>query len=168
MALTEGYHRSADEGQAIWFLDTLMTVKAGGTDTHDAFTFIDCLAPSGFAPPLHVHHGEDEAFYLLAGEMTVQCGERTWSAGPGSFVLLPREVPHAFLVTSEEPCRLLQVTSPAGFERFIDELGRPAQQLALPAPTEPDVASLAATAPHYGYEILGPPLGATTPAATGE
>ncbi len=72
----EGYHHGADEGEAIWFGDALMTVKAGAGDTHGAFTFIECLAPEGFAPRMHVHSGEDEAFYVLSGEMTVACGDR--------------------------------------------------------------------------------------------
>ena len=58
-----GYHLGSGEGKAWWFLDTLMTVKAGGDDTHDSFTLIEFGAPIGFGPPLHIHHREDEAFY---------------------------------------------------------------------------------------------------------
>jgi cupin domain len=54
---------------------------------------------SGFGPPLHIHHREDEAFYLLDGAMQVVCGEDRWEAGPGSLVMLPRGVPHAFVVS---------------------------------------------------------------------
>ncbi len=80
-------------------------------------------------------------------------------------MLLPRQLPHQFLVTSTEPCRLLQVTSPAGFERFIGEVGRPAETASLPEPAVPDIAALAAAAPRHGYEILGPPLRLTDPVA---
>jgi hypothetical protein len=51
----------------VWFLDTIMTVKAGGLDTHDAFTLIEFAASSGFGPPLHINHREDETFYVLEG-----------------------------------------------------------------------------------------------------
>jgi quercetin dioxygenase-like cupin family protein len=58
------------------------------------------MCPAGFGPPPHLHHREDEAFYVLEGQMTVTCGEQTWTATPGSFVLLPRGIPHAFTVAA--------------------------------------------------------------------
>jgi mannose-6-phosphate isomerase-like protein (cupin superfamily) len=158
VSLQEGYHCGAGEGEAVWFLDTLMTVKAGAAETHGTFTFIECLAPEGFGPPLHVHYGEDEAFYIVSGAMIVVCGEQSWTSTAGSFVVLPRDVPHQFIVTSTEPCRLLQVTAPGGFEHFIGEVGRRAETLSLPEPTVPDIAALAAVATRHGYEVLGPPL----------
>jgi mannose-6-phosphate isomerase-like protein (cupin superfamily) len=153
-----GYHLGPSEGKAWWFLDTLMIVKAGGQDAHDSFTFIEFRAPNGFAPPLHIHHREDEAFYMLEGSMRVVCGDEQWEADVGSFVMLPRGVPHAFVVTSESPCRGLQITSPAQFERFIEESGRPAQTLALPEPSPPDIEALTRSAERYGNEFVGPPL----------
>lgn len=151
-----GYVLSADDGHDVWFLDTRMTVKAGGDQTGGAFTFLEWSAPPGFAPPRHVHEREDEAFYLLEGEMTVHCGDRRWTAGPGGFVFLPQGVEHTFIV-SKGPARGLQVTSPAGFEHYIDELGRPAARPELPEPSQPDVAALAEASPRYGYRIVGPP-----------
>jgi len=121
-----GYHHEAGGGTAIWMLDTLMNVKAGGDETRGGFTLIEALAPSGFGTPLHIHHREEEGFYVLEGSMTVQCGDDRWVAEPESFVLLPRGVPHAYLV-NEGPCRMLQVTSPAQFEKFAEEVGRPAE-----------------------------------------
>ena len=86
------------------------------------------------------------------------CGEDRWEAGPGSLVMLPRGVPHAFVVSSESPCRGLQITSPAQFERFVEEIGRTADTLTLPEPSQPDIDALARAAVQYGNEILGPPL----------
>jgi len=126
-----GYHHEAGGGTAIWMLDTLMNVKAGGDETRGGFTLIEALAPSGFGTPLHIHHREEEGFYVLEGSMTVQCGDDRWVAEPESFVLLPRGVPHAYLV-NEGPCRMLQVTSPAQFEKFAEEVGRPAESATLP------------------------------------
>jgi mannose-6-phosphate isomerase-like protein (cupin superfamily) len=152
-----GYARGRDEGTAIWMLDTLMHVKAGAGETRGAYTLIECLAPTGFGPPRHVHTREEEGFYVLQGSMTVECGDDSWQAEPGGFVLLPRGIPHAFLVT-EGPCRMLQVTSPAGFEDFAAEVGRPAESATLPEPTAPDMAALMRAAERAGHELVGPPL----------
>jgi quercetin dioxygenase-like cupin family protein len=100
-----GHHLAAGQGEAIWFMDTLMTVKASGRDINDALSVVEALCPAGFGPPPHLHHHDDEAFYVLEGQMTVTCGEQTWTAAPGSFVLLPRGIPHAFTVAAAGPCR---------------------------------------------------------------
>ncbi|MEX2290325.1 MAG: quercetin 2,3-dioxygenase [Mycobacteriales bacterium] len=162
MTELSGYHLGDGEGAAWWFLDTLMTVKAGSAETGGAFTLIDCRAPAGFGPPLHVHHGEDEGFYILDGQLDVQCGKQRWTAGEGAFVLLPRGVPHAFAVTGGRDCRLLQITSPAQFDNFVAEAGRPATSLTLPEPSAPDVPTFAAVAARYGNELVGPPLTVTS------
>lgn len=86
-----------------------------------------------------MHHAEEEAFYILEGQLTVTCGDRSWQVGPGAFVLLPRGIAHTFRVQGSEPARLLQITAPAGFERFAEEVGEPAQALTVPSPTPPDV-----------------------------
>jgi mannose-6-phosphate isomerase-like protein (cupin superfamily) len=118
-----------------------MNVKAGGAQTGGAFTFIEWSAPAGFGPPLHVHGREDEAFYIIDGQISVECGAKRFTAGPGDFTFLPRGIPHTFLVT-RGPVRGLQITAPAGFEEFIAEAGRPAQRPGLPEPAEPDIARL--------------------------
>jgi uncharacterized cupin superfamily protein len=71
-----GYVLHADEGTHVWFLDTRMSVKAGGGQTNGAFTFLEWSAPAGFGPPLHRHDREDEAFYLLEGGIEVGCGDK--------------------------------------------------------------------------------------------
>lgn len=147
------------EGQATWFLGTLMTLKAGAEQTSNAFTLLEWSAAPGFAPPRHVHHAEDEAFYILEGAMTVTCGNRSWEAEPGSFVFLPRGLVHGFTVTGTTPIRGLQLTVPAGFERFINEVGEPAQALTLPPPAAPDIEKLLAAAAKNGIDILGAPPG---------
>ncbi len=151
-----GYALGPGDGPSTWFLGTLMTVKAGGQETGDAFTLVEWSAPPGFSPPPHIHRAEDEAFYILEGEMTVTCGERTWRATPGSFVFLPRGVAHGFTVTGSTPLRGLQLTVPAGFERFIAEVGEPARAPTLPPAAPPDVERLLAAAARHRVEILGP------------
>jgi quercetin dioxygenase-like cupin family protein len=150
------YVLRAEDGPDWWFLDTRMSVKASSEQTDGAFTFIEWSAPAGFGTPRHRHDREEEAFYLLEGVIEVLCGERTWTAGAGDFVFLPRAVPHAFTVS--EPVHGLQITSPAGFEKFVAELGRPAEGPGLPPPTAPDVPALIEASRRHGMETLGPPL----------
>ena len=152
-----GYLLNPQEGRALWFLGTLMTLKAGGEQTGGAFTLLECLMPPGFAPPPHVHRAEDEGFYLLEGDLTVTCGAEQWRAGPGAFVWLPRGLPHGFTVEGTTPARMLQVTAPAGFERFAAEVGQPAQTPVLPPPAAPAIERLLASAARHQIEILGPP-----------
>lgn len=147
-----------DEGEALWFLGVLATIKAGAETTGGRVAVIEHLAPQGMGSPLHVHRREDEWFYVTEGELTFWVGGETIRAGAGSFVYGPRDVPHTFAVTSPE-ARFLLVAEPAGFERFVRALAQPAQTLTIPPPaTEPpDLDALVALAAEYGIEILGPP-----------
>lgn len=152
MALAPG------EGQAVWFLDTLMTVKADAARTAGSYMVVECLLPPGFGPPPHVHHEDDEAFYVLDGELSGFCGEWSWRGASGSFILLPRGLPHGFRVEGDTPARVLQLGNGSGFERFITEAGEPARAATLPPPPGPDaIARMLAAAPKYGIEIFAPP-----------
>jgi len=146
------------EGESIWFLGTLITLKATGENTGGAFGLIEQVLPPGFAPPPHVHHSEDECFYVLEGEITFQCGDRTFKAEAGSVVLLPRDIVHGFSVEGSKPARLLQLNSPAGLEHFFEEMGEPAKANTLPPPAgPPDMEKLLTLARKYNFEIKGPP-----------
>ena len=152
------YTLAPDEGQAVWFLDTLMTVKVDAARTGGAYMLVECLLTPGFGPPPHIHHADDEAFYILEGEMSGFCGDQTWRGGPGTFVFMPRGIPHTFQVDSSMPARVLQLGNGSGFERFISEAGEPAQALTLP-PTPPgptEIGRMLATAPKYDIEMLIP------------
>jgi uncharacterized RmlC-like cupin family protein len=109
--------------------------------------------------PLHVHHCEDEGFWILEGEFTFQVGDETIEASPGSFVFGPKDVPHTYNVGSG-PARLLYVLSPAGFEDFIYATSEPAEELTLPplpeGPPDPEeMERLGALARQHGIELLG-------------
>jgi mannose-6-phosphate isomerase-like protein (cupin superfamily) len=100
------------DGEAIWFLNGRMTMKATAATTADHYGLIEVEVPPGSAPPLHVHHREDEAFYMLDGRLTVRCGDATFGVTAGSYVFLPRDVPHGFVVEGETPVRMLNITTP--------------------------------------------------------
>ena len=151
------YVLHSGEGEAPWFLDNLATIKTAGAHTRGALTVVEFLNPPGFAPPVHRHLAEDEAFYVLDGHAQCQCGEQCFDAGPGDFVLLPVNRPHTFLVGPDKPLRALQITTPAGFEDFAGEVGQPAAELRLPDPGPIDPVALGHAAGRHAVELLGPP-----------
>jgi quercetin dioxygenase-like cupin family protein len=147
-----------NEGDALWFLGTLVTIKSSAESTDGRAGVTENLAPRGGGSPLHVHRREDEWFYVLDGELTFWVGGETIVAPAGSFVYGPRDIPHTFVVTSDQ-ARFLLVVEPAGFEGFIGQIGEPAQDLVIPPPPDspPDMEKLVAAAAEYGVEIIGPP-----------
>lgn len=158
---TEPFLMAEGEGRPIWSFGALMNLKATGTDTGGAFALVDHLADPGVESPYHVHHNEVELFYVLDGEIDCFYGDdadERIRAGPGETVYLPRHIPHAFRVVSEEPCRMLVLVAPAGVEELWIEAGDPAPELTTPPPPEepPDLEALAPLLEEYGLEVLGP------------
>ena len=149
---------SAGEGEALWFLGILATIKSSAATTNGRVAVIEHLAPQGSGSPLHVHRREDEWFYVIEGELTFWVGGAVTVAPAGSFVYGPRDIPHTFTVTSER-ARFLLVTEPAGFEDFLRALAVPARELTLPPASiqPPDPETMMAAAALHGIEILGPP-----------
>jgi mannose-6-phosphate isomerase-like protein (cupin superfamily) len=136
-----------------------MVLKAGSAETNGQFSLIEQVSPPGFATSLHMHHGEDEAIYILEGTLTFFIGDQIIKAAPGSFVYMPKDVPHAFRVEGEAPARLLQLTTPSGIEQGFIEMGVPATALTLPSPyipTPEELGRLAAISAKYNVEQLGP------------
>jgi mannose-6-phosphate isomerase-like protein (cupin superfamily) len=151
------------EGEALWGDGLLATIKVTKEQTGGRYTLVEILAPDGYGSVLHVHHREDEGFWILEGELTFYVGDQTIKAQPGSFLFGPKDVPHAFTVDSG-PARLLFILSPAGMEGLIREMGEPARSLTIPPQSEepPDPAEMermAAIGARYGAELLGPPPG---------
>jgi mannose-6-phosphate isomerase-like protein (cupin superfamily) len=132
----------------------LVTLLAGAEQTGGAFGLMEGLLTRGADPPPHVHHREDESFFVLEGALSVRVGDDSFSATSGSFVFCPRDVPHVLTVETEQ-VRLLTFITPGGLEPFFVELGEPAPERTLPArPPEPDVERIVTLAGHYGVEVL--------------
>jgi len=146
------------EGDARWFLGALSTIKASAETTAGRVAVTENWAPRGHGSPLHVHHNEDEWFYVLSGELTFWIDGKLTTATAGSFVYGPRDVPHTFTVSSDD-ARFLLVIEPAGFENFLLELSEPAETPTLPPASiqPPAIETMIAAAAEYGLEILGPP-----------
>ena len=108
-----------------------LLVEAGG------FSLVEHpIAPRTLAGPSHVHQHEDEYSYVLEGEVGSRSATRCFTAGPGQLVAKPRGIWHAFWNAGDEPARILEVISPAGFERYFAELA----ELIPPAVPQPDLA----------------------------
>ncbi len=148
----------AGQGETVWFTNNLMTLKATAQSTGGAYGLLEALAPAGSGPPLHVHHREDEAFWILEGTLTVRCGDQTFTAGPGSYTFLPRDIPHTFVVEGDSPARILSICSPGGLEQYFVASGRPAESPGLPPAGPIDVDLLVRVGQDFGVEILGPPM----------
>src|SRR5437588_9712356 len=99
-----------EEGEAFWFFGALATIKASSETTGGRVAVIEHLAPQGVASPMHMHHNEDEWFYITGGAITFWVGGKIFQASAGSFVYGPREIPHTFVVTSPQ-ARFLRLQS---------------------------------------------------------
>lgn len=146
------------EGEHLWFFGGLTTIKADGAATGGRAMITEQRAPRGHGSPLHLHRKEDEWWYVLEGELTLWVDGRTVVAGPGSFVWAPRDVPHTFIVSSDE-ARFLLGTNEAGMEDFIRTLGTPVDRAELPPAADgpPEMEPVMRAAAARGIEILGPP-----------
>ena len=133
------------EGQFLRSLGTLVSVKATSEQTGGAFNLFEVTCPAGYATPLHIHYAEDVAIYVLEGRMSFFWGNEKKEAVPGSYFYQPRGTPHGFRVEGGKPARILYMTIPAGFDRFVLEQDCLAQKNEV----ETEVA-------RYKIEILGP------------
>jgi quercetin dioxygenase-like cupin family protein len=142
----------------LWVVDELMTFKASGEDTGGAYALTDSVVPPGGGAPPHIHRREDEAFWVLEGELEVMVGETTFGARAGSFVHLPKDIPHTYENVGTRSARFLTLMVPAGLEKFFEEVGKPGSDVYSRPPFEvEDIEKLLAVAPKYGVEILPPP-----------
>jgi quercetin dioxygenase-like cupin family protein len=145
------------EGPAFWFLNSLCVVKATTESTGGAFSLVHQIAPPGHATPYHLHHVEDEAFCILDGEYTFICDGSKIIARPGSYVFLPRGIPHGIRVSSSVPATILILAMPGtGFVGMMQEMAVPAAERVLPQPTQPDLDKLARLCAKYQIDVLGP------------
>jgi quercetin dioxygenase-like cupin family protein len=155
---SDGYVLDAGEGESLWFADSLLTFKVTGHQTAGGLALAEVRAPKGAGSPRHRHRHEDEAWYIIDGEVTFWLGDEERAASAGAFVLGPRDVEHRFRVDSTE-ARFLLLVTPAGFEDFTRSCGYPASALTTPPPDLPvrDALVLAAAARRHGLDIVETP-----------
>jgi quercetin dioxygenase-like cupin family protein len=136
------------DGESVSLLALGVRFMIDGEATGGAFSLVEHpLPPRALGSPLHTHRNEDEYSYVLEGRIGVQLGDDVLEAGPGELVFKPRGVPHAFWNGGDEPARLLELISPAGFENYFREL---APLLAAP---DRDEAAIGEVVARYELDI---------------
>ena len=144
----------SNEGDARWWFGSLAVIKATGADTGGQFTIIEVTEPPGMEGPLHVHHREDEAFWMLEGHSTFYVGEETFEAPVGTYLFGPRDVPHRW-AAGPDGARMLYVFAPGGFEDLIEAMSVPAEALTPPPPELAPPENFVEIAARFGVELLG-------------
>lgn len=147
------------QGGSFWLATDLHTFKATAEDTGGAFALSELTAQPVFGPPPHIHHREDESYYILEGEFEFMNDGHTFTAEVGSFVHLPKGRLHIHRATGDAPARALVLVTPAGVEKFIQEAGEPATDTssAPPPPEMPELQRIVEIAQGYGIEVPPPP-----------
>ncbi|MFO0910082.1 MAG: cupin domain-containing protein [Isosphaeraceae bacterium] len=143
----------AGEGRSVWVVGDRCTIKTSGRDTGGAYAMIEITISPGGGPPPHVHHNEDEAFYLLEGRVEFHADGASFTADPGSWITLPRLSLHHYCNIGETDARMLVVVNPAGLDDFFLEAGQPVREgeTAHP-PTPEEIQRVVELAPRYGLD----------------
>ncbi|MCI0457514.1 MAG: cupin domain-containing protein [Gemmataceae bacterium] len=146
------------QGRSFWVVGDRYTLLATGEDTGGSYALIEALVPPGGGPPPHIHHREDEAFYVIEGELAFHADGQSYRAGPGAWVTLAKGSLHHFKNEGAGQARMLIVVHPAGLEKFFAEVGREATGVDSGAGvvTPAEIEKLLAVAPRYGIEIRLP------------
>ena len=148
-----GFGLEPDGGERLSWMGEPTMLKVTGQDTGGLYTVAEIITTPEGLVPLHVHHREDEAFFVLDGEVTFSVGDDVFDAGPGGFAFGPRDVPHRYTVRSAS-ARMLMVFSPAGFEGFIRETSEPSDSLETVTLEDIDFDLIVAAAERHGAEVL--------------
>ena len=147
-----------EEGEQLWFLGTLATIKVPSEASDGRFALIEFLFPRHASPPLHTHP-QDESYIVQAGRLTVQAGEQRFELAPGEVAVVPMGVEHTFRVDSDT-ARVLVLSTPAGLERLVRDGSVPALMPTLP-PSDtprPSAEELEAIFRAHGQVNTGSPL----------
>lgn len=132
------------QGDVLNILGAEYVIKVPASATDGAFALLETIVPVGSEVPPHTHTREDETFYILEGTLEIQCGGRTIIATKGTTAHLPKNVPHSNRNVGDIAARVLVTLTPAGFERFFEEINN------LP----PNLEELAKIGQKYGLQFV--------------
>lgn len=143
-----------NEGKSRWVLADLLTFKVTGEQTGGEFAAVELEVEPQNGPPPHIHHREDETFYVLDWKFSFLHGERTFTATSGAFVYIPKGTVHTYKNVGSGKGRLLGIISPAGFEKFLEKIGKPVEDRSSPPGRDPEaVQKLMALVSEFHLEI---------------
>jgi quercetin dioxygenase-like cupin family protein len=133
-----------------------LTFKVRGEQTDGRLTALENVIPPGEGPPLHRHASEDETWQVLEGELRFRLGDDIRRAPAGTFVFVPRGVPHCFQNVGNDPARILVIFTPSGMERFFERFAT--------LPEEADLReAFRSVGAEVGMDVVGPPLAHSHP-----
>ena len=148
--------RGRDDGEATWFFNALMTTVASTAETGGAYSLTEHLVTAASNPPMHVQVDEEEAFYILEGEVEFEVDGQVVLATPGTFALVARGAAHTFRVLTDT-ARMLVICSGKptdNLEDFFLGMGQPATERKLPQPAAPNVERLVELCARTGIELV--------------
>ena len=150
------FHLPADTGPSYWGPGDRYTFLVTGAQSNGSLFIMEAIIPPGGGPPLHIHHREEESFYLLDGTLEITLGEKKVKATTGDFVQIPRGTVHAFRNTGSTTARMLLLFSPAGMEKYFEEVLEPVQNrsAAIPPVTDALIARIVGGGPKHGIEFV--------------
>jgi quercetin dioxygenase-like cupin family protein len=143
------------KGEARWWFGMLAEIKATEADTGGQFTLVEVTCPPGYQGVRHIHHNEDEGFWVLEGLLDLEVDGNHTKMQAGDYAFGPRNVPHGFSA-GETGARVLFILTPGGFEKLIMATSEPAQTRTTPPHSDemPDFARLQTIVKQFGGEIL--------------
>jgi quercetin dioxygenase-like cupin family protein len=161
------FRRTGIADVVYWGFGDGVTILASGKDTKEAYAQVEGLLAPGGEAPAHIHHREDETFYVLEGILELRVGEVTQVVRPGDYIQVPMGTVHSLRNVGEQTARALVTFVPAGLEGFFAEVYQPVAGRTTPPPPPPAdlMDRMRQAAPRYGCEFLemgSPPSGAET------
>jgi quercetin dioxygenase-like cupin family protein len=150
--------RNPNQGRTVAVVGDVYRFLATGDETNGKYAMWEAIVPPGGGPPPHVHSREEEAFYILEGEIMFTVNGEKVVALAGMFANMPVGTPHSFKNESDQPAKMLISVAPAGLEKMFMEVGVPLTSGATTAlpPTKEEIEKLLKVAPCYGVEIKVP------------
>src|SRR5437773_10454467 len=136
------------DGKAGFLGSSVVRFMIYGAEAGERFSLVEHpMSPRALAAPLHRHAREDEYSYVVEGHVGALLGDEVLVGGPGDLIFKPRDQWHTFWNAGDEPARILEIISPAGFERFFDEL------VDLGGVTQAELQTLADLCARYALEM---------------
>jgi len=151
--------RPGEGPKSLWVMGVLVTYKIPSQWTGGAYALFEVATQPGAGPPPHIHHREDESFYVLEGDYEFLVGRKTLRVGAGSLLYFPKGTLHAHRAVGEGVGRMLVTQTPGGlFEHFFEEMGNPAGSEAgrLVFKDQPNMRRIVEVAAEHGIEIPPP------------